>query len=299
MRSGKDADLFGNVDMPKQKLMRAFGVPPFSILSARDGAWQKRKAWWRSVGITGEVGRDSPVLAVTADRARESYTSVFDCALVETVVGWFSTTGDVVIDPFAGGPPRGIVSAAMGRNYHGIDLRQEQVTANESCLAGMRIDIPGAVTWRVGDSASEARSLPEADMLITCPPYGDLEVYSDDPRDLSAMDSHAFAFAYKRAILGSLSRLRDNRFAVVVVGDYRIKGGALANFPSLTIAAAMDAGASLYNDFVLVTNVNSAAMRAHKQFTHSRKMVRTHQNVLVFVKGDPVAATARLEDASS
>lgn len=297
MRSGKDADLFGNMDIPKQKLMRAFGVPPFSILSARDGAWQKRKDWWRSVGVAGEVGRDSPAINMALDGSTTRYTSVFDCALVETVVGWFSAVDDVVIDPFAGGPPRGVVAASMGRNYHGIDLRQEQVTANEACLAGMRIEIPGSATWRVGDSASEARSLPEADMLITCPPYGDLEVYSDDPRDLSAMDSHAFAFAYKRAILGSLSRLKDNRFAVIVVGDYRAKGGALSNFPSLTISAAMDAGAFLYNDFVLATMPGSAAMRAQSQFTHSRKMVRTHQNVLVFVKGDPVAATARLEAA--
>ena len=34
-------------------------------------------------------------------------------------------------------------------------------------------------------------------------------------------------------------------------------------------------------------------MRADKQFTTSRKHVKVHQTVLIFVKGDPRAATAR------
>lgn len=293
IRSG-DVDLFGDMQAPRQKLAAAFGVPPFSVLSARDGEWQKRKRWWRSVGVTGEVGRDAPAIHLGSDGADEEYTSVFDPALVELLVSWFSSRGDVVIDPFAGGPPRGVVSAAMGRSYFGIDLRSEQVAANERCLSEMKIDVPGSASWAAGDSAACARSLPEADMLITCPPYGDLEVYSDDPRDLSAMDEHAFAFAYKRAVLGAVSRLKQDRFAVFVVGDYRGADGCLSDFPSLTVAAARDAGAALYNDFVLVTAVGSASARAERQFRHSRKMARTHQNVLVFVKGDAVAATARL-----
>lgn len=293
MRSA-DLDLFGESVAPTQKLAAAFGVPPFSVLSARDGEWQRRKRWWRSVGLSGEVGRDAPAIHLGSDGEDEEYTSIFDPALVELMVSWFSANGDTLIDPFAGGPPRGVVAAAMGRHYYGLDLRPEQVEANRASIAAIKIAIPGSASWVSGDSTTDARSMPEADMLITCPPYGDLEVYSDDPRDLSNMDAHAFAFAYKRALLGSLSRLRQNRFAVVVVGDYRTKDGTLADFPSLTVAAARDAGAALYNDFVLVTSVGSASARAERQFRHSRKMARTHQNVLVFVKGDPVAATARI-----
>jgi predicted transcriptional regulator len=43
---------------------------------------------------------------------------------------------------------------------------------------------------------------------------------------------------------------------------------------------------------VLVTAVASLAVRAGAQFRGSRKLGRTHQNVLVFVKGDPEAAAA-------
>lgn len=34
-----------------------FVIPPFSVLSARDGEWQKRKRAWISLGIESELGR--------------------------------------------------------------------------------------------------------------------------------------------------------------------------------------------------------------------------------------------------
>jgi hypothetical protein len=47
----------------------------------------------------------------------------------------------------------------------------------------------------------------------------------------------------------------------------------------------------LYNDAVLVTAVGSLPIRVARQFEISRKLGRTHQSVLVFVKGDPRRAT--------
>lgn len=41
----------------KQTLAERFGVPPFSVLDARQGYWQKRKAAWMALGIMSELGR--------------------------------------------------------------------------------------------------------------------------------------------------------------------------------------------------------------------------------------------------
>src|SRR6202021_97935 len=38
-------------------LVEQFGIPPFSVLDARSGAWQDRKAAWLSLGIKSELGR--------------------------------------------------------------------------------------------------------------------------------------------------------------------------------------------------------------------------------------------------
>lgn len=42
---------------------------------------------------------------------------------------------------------------------------------------------------------------------------------------------------------------------------------------------------------MLVTAAGSLPIRAGRQFETSRKLGKTHQNVLVFAKGDPRAAT--------
>ena len=36
-----------------------------------------------------------------------------------------------VLDPFCGGPVRGLVASATGRKYTGLDIRKEQVAANK------------------------------------------------------------------------------------------------------------------------------------------------------------------------
>lgn len=149
--------------------------------------------------------------------------------------------------------------------------------------------------WHVGDSLKVIPELEvEADMIFSCPPYGDLEVYSDDPSDISTLEMEEFDRAYAQIIAAAVAKLKPDRFACFVVGDYRDKRGIYANFVSKTIAAFEAAGAPLYNEAILVTSVGSLPIRAAKQFRTSRKLGKTHQNVLVFVKGDPKRATAAL-----
>jgi len=224
-------------------------------------------------------------------------TSIFDPVVCELAYRWFTSPGQQVVDPFAGGSVRGIVAASMGRKYWGGELRQEQVEANREQAAEI---CPGKPPeWTCGDSLDTLELIaPAADFIFSCPPYGDLEVYSDDPADLSTMEYHTFIAAYKRIILRACSRLKDNRFAAFVVGDYRDKRGFYRDFVSETIKGFTNAGLHLYNEGILVTSVGSASMRVTKQFTASRKFAKTHQNVLVFIKGDPRKAVAEMDAAS-
>lgn len=43
-------------------LAERFGVPPFSVLSARDGWWQERKRAWIGLGIKSEIGRGDALI---------------------------------------------------------------------------------------------------------------------------------------------------------------------------------------------------------------------------------------------
>ena len=295
-------DLFG--DPIKQEtaspVAQKFIVPPFSVLSARDGDWQNRKRAWASMGIKSELGREGgmtyamPTQSYSQENMEEEYygddaqklnTSIFDPVMCELAYSWFSGKGAQVVDPFAGGSVRGIVASCLGRKYWGGELRGEQVEANRKQGAEL-CPQDGDLQWVQGDSLKTLDDAPDADFVFSCPPYGDLEVYSDDPDDISNMEYHTFKAAYGRIILKAVKRLKQDRFACFVVGDFRDKKGFYRNFVSDTIAAFESAGARYYNEGILVTSVGSASMRVTKQFNAGRKFAKTHQNVLVFCKGD-------------
>jgi hypothetical protein len=545
-----------------------FGVPPFTVLSARDGWWQARKRGWMALGIRSELGRDGLATpTVNSSEGKYEYFSgrgnaeggsVFDPVMTELAYRWFCPLGGTIIDPFAGGSVRGVVAAKLGRNYHGSELRAEQVEANRLqwaemrdksgieiplpdfaddntpdltpvedrgpyrvkrddafCVGGGRggkvrtcwtlaqgaqglvtagsrsspqvnivaqvarklgipcrvhtpqgelspevrmaqaagaevvqhkagynnviiararedaaetgwreipfgmechaaihatagqvanlpddierivvpvgsgmslagilhglkqrgLDVPvvgvrvgadpvgrldeyapadwrdmvtlvesgldyhdsapvtdlhglrldpiyeakclphlqdGDLLWVVGIRASEVVAAPvgeptwhnadsrfitqtltgvEGDMVFSCPPYADLEVYSDDPNDLSTLGYEEFKDAYFEIIRETCTLLKDNRFACFVVGDVRDKRGHYYNFVGDTVEAFRAAGLHYYNEAILVTPAGTLPLRAGKQFEAGRKMGKTHQNILVFVKGDAKLAT--------
>ncbi|MCL5779203.1 site-specific DNA-methyltransferase [Limibaculum sp. FT325] len=225
-----------------------------------------------------------------SDAPTASGTSIFDPVLCEIAYRWFCPPNGMVLDPFAGGSVRGIIASRLGRGYFGVELRAEQVAANEA-----QLDLAGdpAPRWACGDSRNLGTIAGdiEADLVFSCPPYWNLEQYSDDPADLSAMGREAFFDAYAQIIAASIARLRDDRFAVWVIGDVRDERGCFVNLPGRTVEAFEAAGARFYNDAILATAVGSLPVRAGRQFVASRKLGRTHQNVMVFVKGDPKRAT--------
>jgi len=198
----------------------------------------------------------------------------------------------MVVDPFAGGSVRGLIAAMTGRRYWGCDLRAEQISANET-QRGIAGPDAERITWVAGDSMEKLGDAPDADFIFSCPPYGDLERYSDDPLDLSTMEYHTFMAAYKRIILRCFQRLKNNRLACFVVGDFRDKRtGNYRGFVPDTIMAFREIGMELYNDAILVTAVGSLPIRVSAAFDSGRKLGKTHQNVLVFSKGDPRKAFA-------
>jgi hypothetical protein len=296
-------DLFGDAIKPKASgiVAKRFLFPPFSVLDARSGEWQSRKRAWKSIGLESELGRSACVysnkwaqdkgLSGCGSSMAADYTSIFDPVLCELVYRWFCPAGGRVVDPFAGGSVRGAVASALGLRYWGAELRGEQVEANRAQSVDMCLDpMP---TWEIGDSTDLIGGAPEADLVFSCPPYGDLEVYSDDPADLSAMDWPEFLTAYRAIVRRAVARLRPDRFACFVVGDFRDRAGNYRNFVGETVAAFIDAGADLYNEAIMFEALGSAAMRVSRQFAAGRKLVKVHQNVLVFVKGDGKrAATA-------
>jgi hypothetical protein len=244
-----------------------------------------------------EFERDFLDISGVTENLSTNGTSIFDPVLCELVYRWWSPPGGVVLDPFAGGSVRGVVAGLLGRRYVGVELRAEQVEANRQQAQEI---IPGQqVEWVCGDSRAllPSVSLPAAaDLLFSCPPYADLEVYSDDPADISNMPYEEFLAAYRDIIAAGVERLANDRFACIVIGDVRDRRGHYRGLIGETVRAFADAGCSFYNEAILVTPVGSLPVRVGRQFAAGRKLGKTHQNVLVFVKGDGARAAAACGD---
>lgn len=281
------SDLFGNRISSKApgSLGEEFVAPPFTVLNAQHGWWIARKRQWLSLGIKSEEGRDADLLGMSiAAQGRCKNVSVFDPVLCELCYRWFCPPGGQVIDPFAGGSVRGIVATLLGRRYWGCDLRREQVQANRR--QAKKITPGHPPTWIVGDASDLLPEAPKADFVFTCPPYGHLERYSDNPKDLSNMPYNRFINTIERIIDLACDRLRTNRFACFVVGNFRDKRGHYNDFVSATIEAFRKKDLPFYNEGILITSAGTLPMRARAAFSISRKLGKGHQNVLLFLKGD-------------
>src|SRR3990167_1429109 len=197
--------------------------------------------------------------------------SLFDPVLCEIMYRWFTPSdGAMIIDPFAGGSVRGVVAGFLGYKYKGIDLSEEQIKANRIQAEKILQDKVQKPEWFVGDALDIDKICKgtEADLIFSCPPYYDLEVYSEDPRDLSKQAWAESLKNYREIIKKSCALLKDNRFAIFTIGEVRNKesGGVYRNFVGETVRAFTDAGLGYYNEFVLINPYGSAALRAARQF---------------------------------
>ena len=263
------------------------------------GYWNERKRYWVNERKCNTIlGRNKYALSGKSRRVNYGEkalngvdnkivveVSKFDPVLAEISYTWFCPEGGQILDPFAGGAVRGIVAETLGYKYTGIDLSQKQIEGN--LLNCDLIDVKPR--YICDDSLNIDKYFEDEtfDFIFSCPPYFDLEKYSDHKRDLSNMTYDEFLKAYEEIIMKSCNKLKNNKFACFVVGDIRDKKGVYRDFIGATKKAFANAGLHLYNEMIFVENPASAALRCQRVFDSTRKLIKTHQNVLVFYQGNP------------
>jgi len=284
----KEFDLWGNpVVNPKLTMADYFLIPPFSIFYTVDGVWQERKKRWnRLIGDLGQARKD--VLFINRAKITEqkniATTSILDAVMSEILLKWFTEEGFETFDPFAGDTVFGFVSAWLKRPFTGIELRPEQAEFNQT-----QVDKNNLNARYICDTAENMDEHIEdnsKDFIFSCPPYADLEKYSDLPRDLSNMSHDDFFKIYKTVLQNTYKKLKRNRFAVIVISEVRGKNGGYIGLVPRTIDFMTEAGYLYYNEIILVNQVGSLPLRTGKAMNSGRKVGRRHQNILVFFKGD-------------
>ncbi len=272
-------------DFESGSLTDKFLVPPFSVLDTRREGWQERKKMWNNMILDNGESRKG-VLSGGVITDINDGTSILDAALVELMHKWFvpNNTGykPKTFDCFAGDSVGGFVLSYLGTDFTGIELRQEQVDLNNKRVSDAEL----SAKYICDDGRNVDKYLkPESqDLFFSCPPYFDLEHYSNDERDASNQkDYRAFLDLLETAFSKSIKLLKKNRFAVIVMSAVRNKNGYYYDIPSDITTIFEKNGCHLYNQIVLVDAIGTLAFRVGNQMKN-RKVGRRHQEVLVFYK---------------
>lgn len=261
-----------------------FVISPFSILNTMSGTWQKRKKDWlakiedKGESRKGVLGDEGGMLGGINDGV-----SILDAVLAELMVRWFGLPGGQAFDPFAGDSVFGYVAASTGMPFTGIELRQEQVDLNQARVD--KDDLPAK--YICDDAMNMDKHIKDGsmDFMFSCPPYADLEVYSDLPNDISNMSHEQFFTVYTKVLQNTYKKLKPNRFGVVTISEVRNKKGEYINLVPKTIELMTAAGYTYYNELILVNTPGTLPQRVGRSM-RNRKIGRQHQNILVFYKGD-------------
>ena len=272
--------------MFQKSLRELYGANPFTVLDTNDNDWRLHSRLWTNKGIL-------PPLEPLKQKSQTNFKdddfvktqSVFDPYLCELMYRWFCPDNGTILDPFCGGSVRGIVAQSLGYHYTGIDIRQDQIDSDIS-QSKMILPEQKQPCYICGDSDSvltRDRFENNFDMIFTCPPYHNLEVYSNSENDLSNMSWKEFLPKYRSIIEKSCRLLKHGAMAVIVVGEVRARTGYYVGLVPETIKAFTDVGMKFYNEAILITPYVNAAKRASSSMKNG-KLVKVHQNVLMFIR---------------
>ncbi len=216
-------------DQLKKSLTDDFIIPPFSYWDTRQKYWQERKRVWQQLFGDSRDGRDDDLMGeglktlamLGSGKSNLTGTSEFDPIVAEICYRWFCPQDGKILDPFAGGAVRGAVAGVLGYNYTGVDLSPSQIADNTEKVA--KLQQKGKVEYILGNSVNLPSLVTgEFDYIFSCPPYYDLEIYSEDEEDLSNKGTYEdFIKEYREVIKKAVDKLKPNRFATFIVGDIR------------------------------------------------------------------------------
>ena len=285
---------FNKNEYESSNLFDKFIIPPFSVLDTRQWYWQERKKFWKNIINDNWESRekamwDNLVLDNNQSKYKESTLnfapniSILDPVLSELVNKWFWLEGGNTFDCFAGDTVFWFVSSFLWNNFTWIEIRKQQADLNNQRIEKFENSKYICDDWQ---NILKHLDYNSQDLLFSCPPYFDLEVYSDLENDASNQKNYEdFIKILDNAFTDAIKCLKNDRFAVITIWDLRDKKGFYYWFVDDIKNIFKKNWVLLYNEMILVENVWTLAMRVNK-YMKNRKIWKCHQNVLVFYKWD-------------
>lgn len=218
---------------------------------------------------------------------RGSFLSKFNSEYAKRIIEMWSKKGDEIVDPFAGRSSRPLVSTLLERNYVGFDVikdnlqeaeEQYNILKNERSLGKLKL------IHKSSEHIDEF--LPEgvADMIMTCPPYYNIEKYESVDGQLTDIKTYEeFLETYKIILEKSIKILKPSCFFVVVLANFRIDG-KLYDFCSDTKNILKEH--LKFHDEIILEMSPAKRHALYTQAIVNLNCLKTHEYCLVFRKKD-------------
>lgn len=269
-----DIDLFGE-EHKRLSMSDRIGFLPISIWKPN---WETVKTLKELVGDAGEtrnlVGKKMQLLG------SKYTTSIFNPHLAQMILSAYCPPKAKVYDAFAGGGTRGFIAAAMGHDYLGVEIRPEEVDRIKRKQAELHADFDIICA----DSRFYPIDNETYDFSYSCPPYYNLEVYSDIDGDMSNVATYEeFLDMLRQSLTVTYMGLKPGSLCVWVVGNFRPKQSYLVHFNGDCARIGQEVGFELWDELVFWGASDVAASRSG-QFVANRKSVRVHEYILIFKK---------------
>jgi len=282
----------------RKRLIERWGALPMSVLTIRRGALSRRV--WNWMYEEGKSGGDAvpewrrelvekigdPRIAKSGHsrRGRQSFSKM-PPELVAFFLEMFCPVGGFYVDPFAAQGVQLQVAKLYGVNYYGQDVCKVFVDYCQRIAERLRKEAPGLrleVKW----ADSRHLELPDSvgDFCFTSPPYWDIEIYDDDPRQLGVGKSYEEFLAGMETVGRELLRvMKPGGVAVYSVGDMR-RNGHFIPYHADVIDLMERAGWRVHDIWILHSiTANLPSLYAVK--TLERGIApKVHEYALVFVK---------------
>ena len=220
-------------------------------------------------------------------KGRGTFLSKFNSEYAKRIIEMWSKEGDLIMDPFAGRSSRPLVSTLLERNYVGFDVlkdnldeAQEQYDTLKKDRELGKLELINSSSENIDDFFSES----VADMVMTCPPYYNIEKYDSADGQLTDIKTYEDFLKVYEVILEKTSKvLKPSCFFVVVLANFRIDG-KLYDFSSDT-KDILKKHLTFHDEIILEM---SPAKRhpLYNQSITNLNCLKTHEYCLVFRKQD-------------
>jgi DNA modification methylase len=253
-----------------------FGELPLSIIRPK----RSDNTNWKDKGAFLEPIEEELRRSNDADYLPGLGFSEFHAGLAEFIVRYWSLPGSVIVDPFAGRATRAVVSSTLNRRYFGYEISPR--TYNR-VIEHLQKQNSTAKIYLSDGILMQHTSLSSADLIMTCPPYWNIEKYEDVENQLSSEPSYdSFMNRISTLSTNMMGVLKPGAFCCWVCADFRV-GGKLLSFHSDTIDVFQKAGLLLHDTVIIHNDSPFAALQAGK-VASKRYTSKIHEYLLVFRK---------------